>query len=61
MTKLDGSSKGGALIGISKKYRLPIYAIGLGEKVDDLIAFNPEEFVDTLLGTNFGEENESIH
>ena len=61
MTKLDGSSKGGSLIGICKKYKLPIYAIGLGEKVDDLIAFNPQEFVDTLLGTNFGDKNESLH
>ena len=61
MTKLDGSSKGGSLIGIAKKYKLPIYAIGLGEKVNDLIPFNPEEYVDTLLGRNFGDKNESIH
>ena len=61
MTKLDGSSKGGALIGITKKYKIPIYAIGLGEQLEDLIAFNPLEYVDTLLGTNFGEKNESLH
>ena len=61
MTKLDGSSKGGALIGISKKYKIPIYAIGIGEKLEDLIAFNPLEYVDTLLGNNFGEKNESLH
>ena len=61
MTKLDSSAKGGSLIGITKKYKLPIYAIGVGENIDDLIPFNPKEFIDTLLGQNFGEKNESIH
>ena len=50
MTKLDGSAKGGALIGITKKYRIPIYAIGIGEKEQDLVDFDPREFVDVLMG-----------
>ncbi len=61
MTKLDSSAKGGSLIGISKKYKLPIYFIGVGEKVDDLINFNIEDFIDALIGNNFGDRNESIH
>ena len=50
MTKLDGSAKGGALIGITKRYRIPIYAIGIGEKEQDLVDFDPREFVDALMG-----------
>ena len=61
MTKLDSSSKGGSLIAISKKYKTPIHFIGIGEKVDDLIDFNPKDFINALIGENFGEKNESIH
>ncbi len=61
MTKLDSSSKGGSLIGISKKYRTPIHFIGVGEKIDDLIDFNAKDFINALIGDNFGEKNESIH
>ena len=61
MTKLDSSSKGGSLIAISKKYKTPIHFIGIGEKVDDLIDFNPKDFINALIGENFGEKNESIY
>ena len=55
MTKLDGSAKGGSLIGIAKKYKLPIHAIGVGEKIEDLVPFIPKDFIDALLGINIGE------
>ena len=41
MTKLDGSAKGGSLLGIVRKYNLPIHAIGIGEKIDQLEPFHP--------------------
>ena len=52
MTKLDGTAKGGILIAIAQKYKLPIVAIGLGEKVDDLQIFDSEKFADAFLQTN---------
>ncbi len=48
ITKLDGSSKGGMLFAIQQELGLPIHYVGLGESMDDLIAFNPEYFVDGL-------------
>ena len=50
MTKLDGSAKGGCLVAISKKYKLPIHAIGVGETLEDLIDFVPKDFVQALIG-----------
>ena len=44
MTKLDGTAKGGILLALAKKYKLPIIALGLGEKEDDLQLFNAEKF-----------------
>ena len=61
MTKLDSSSKGGSLIGISKKYNTPIHFLGVGEKVDDLIDFNAKDFINALIGNDFGEKDESLH
>ncbi|MDX9742839.1 MAG: signal recognition particle-docking protein FtsY [Arcobacteraceae bacterium] len=49
VTKLDGTSKGGALFSISNELELPILFVGIGEKADDLIAFSPDDFVDSLL------------
>ena len=49
VTKLDGTSKGGAIIGISSKMRIPIKYIGVGEAADDLIPFVPEQYLDLLL------------
>ena len=48
-TKLDSSAKGGALLGAFNKYKIPIYALGLGEKSEDLVPFDPEAFVIGLL------------
>lgn len=48
-TKLDSTAKGGIIIGAAKKYSIPIYAIGVGEAVEDLQEFNAKEFVDSLL------------
>ena len=49
MTKLDGTAKGGVLLSITEKYKLPIYAIGVGEKVDDLQPFAGKRFCKSLL------------
>ena len=52
MTKLDGTAKGGILIAIAKKYKLPIVALGLGEKEDDLQIFKAQEFANAFTQTN---------
>lgn len=49
VTKLDGTSKGGALFSISNQLELPIFFVGVGESADDLITFSPDQFVDDLL------------
>ena len=49
MTKLDGTAKGGILIAVAKKYKLPIIALGLGEKEDDLQIFNAEKFAEAFV------------
>jgi len=48
ITKLDGTAKGGVVIGISDQFKIPVKYIGVGEKVDDLQVFNKHEFVDSL-------------
>lgn len=48
ITKLDGTAKGGVVIGISDQFKIPVKYIGLGEKLEDLQIFNPYEFVDSL-------------
>ena len=50
MTKLDGSAKGGVLISVAHRFKLPIHAIGVGETLDDLQPFDPEEFATALIG-----------
>ncbi len=52
MTKLDGTAKGGVLIAISKKYKVPILGLGLGEKEDDLQIFSAEQFADAFTQFN---------
>ena len=52
MTKLDGTAKGGVLVGIAEKYQLPVYAIGVGESIDDLQPFDAQQFSNSLLGLN---------
>ena len=50
MTKLDGTAKGGVLVALADRFGLPIHAIGLGEQIDDLAAFDPEDFAKALVG-----------
>jgi len=50
LTKLDGTAKGGVALGIHRKLGLPIRYVGVGEGVDDLLPFDPDAFVDGLLG-----------
>nr|WP_325254070.1 signal recognition particle-docking protein FtsY [Amylibacter sp.] len=50
MTKLDGTARGGVLVALADKFGLPIHAIGLGEQIDDLAPFDPEEFARALTG-----------
>ena len=52
MTKLDGTAKGGILLAIAKKYQLPIIALGLGEKIDDLQIFSAEKFAEAFTQIN---------
>jgi fused signal recognition particle receptor len=52
ITKLDGTAKGGVVIGISDEFKIPVRYIGVGEKVDDLQTFNKVEFVDSLFKKN---------
>jgi fused signal recognition particle receptor len=49
VTKLDGTAKGGVLVGIADQFKLPIRYVGVGEKAADLRAFNPIDFADSLL------------
>ena len=52
ITKLDGSAKGGVVLGISDQFKIPVRYIGLGEGMEDLQPFNRREFVDSLFGDN---------
>ncbi len=50
MTKLDGTARGGVLVALADRFGLPIHAIGVGEQIDDLQPFDPEEFARALTG-----------
>ena len=50
ITKLDGTAKGGVVIGISDQFKIPVKYIGIGEQIDDLQIFDREAFVDSLFG-----------
>lgn len=52
LTKLDGTAKGGVVIGISDEFKIPVKYIGVGEKMEDLQVFNRTEFVDSLFSSN---------
>ena len=52
MAKLDGTAKGGILLALAKRYKLPIIALGLGEKENDLQIFSAEKFADAFIKTN---------
>ena len=49
ITKLDGTPKGGALFGVARELELPILYIGIGETMNDLVKFDPHDFVDTIV------------
>jgi fused signal recognition particle receptor len=51
MTKLDGTARGGVLVALADRFGLPIHAIGVGEQIDDLDAFEPADFAAALTGT----------
>ena len=50
VTKLDGSAKGGVLVALADRFKLPIHAVGVGEQSDDLRPFNAKEFSESLIG-----------
>ena len=50
MTKLDGTARGGVLVALADKFGLPIHAIGVGEQIDDLSPFDPQDFANALVG-----------
>ena len=50
MTKLDGTARGGVVVGLAEKFSLPIYAVGVGEQADDLKPFQAVEFANHLMG-----------
>ncbi len=50
MTKLDGTAKGGVLVALAHRFGLPIHAIGVGESIDDLAPFDPDDFARALTG-----------
>ncbi len=52
VTKLDGTAKGGVVIGISDQFKIPVKYIGVGEGINDLQAFNKMEFVDSFFKRN---------
>ena len=49
MTKLDGTAKGGILLAVGQKFKLPIIALGMGEKEDDLQIFNAQHFANAIM------------
>ena len=53
ITKLDGTAKGGSLFGVAKALELPIAYIGVGESKDDLIAFDADAYIETILDAIF--------
>lgn len=59
LTKLDGTSKGGIAVAIQSEMKIPVKYIGVGESIDDLERFDPDEYVDALFQTTDKEEEES--
>ena len=48
LTKLDGSAKGAIILAVAKELKLPVKLVGVGEKMEDLKEFNPQEFIEAL-------------
>ena len=59
MTKLDGTARGGVLVALADRFGLPIHAIGVGEQIDDLQPFDPEEFAAALVGADLGTADQA--
>jgi fused signal recognition particle receptor len=57
MTKLDGTARGGILVAIAAKFGLPVYAIGVGESVEDLQPFDPREFARAITGSSLERQS----
>jgi len=58
ITKLDGSAKGGVIFALAREFQLPIRYIGVGEKLEDLRVFDPQDFIDALLPERNTESEE---
>lgn len=56
MTKLDGSARGGVLVALADRFGLPVHAVGVGESVEDLQPFDPDDFARALVGLARGED-----
>ena len=52
LTKLDGTARGGVLVALADRFGLPIHAIGVGEQIDDLAPFDPQDFARALTGAD---------
>jgi fused signal recognition particle receptor len=52
LTKLDGSAKGGIVFAIETELGIPVKLVGLGEQIEDLVPFDPNQFVDALFSEN---------
>ena len=50
VTKLDGSARGGIIVALAEKFALPVHAVGVGEAIEDLRAFDPKIFAQSLMG-----------
>mgnify|MGYP003375969240 FL=1 len=50
VTKLDGTAKGGVVIGIVEENKIPIKFVGIGEKIDDMEEFSSEDFINAIIG-----------
>jgi fused signal recognition particle receptor len=57
LTKLDGTAKGGVILGICAEHALPVRYVGIGERAEDLREFDPDEFVEAMLGRPSGAED----
>jgi fused signal recognition particle receptor len=57
VTKLDGTAKGGVLVGLAERFALPVYAIGIGEGIEDLRPFTARGYARSLMGLQDIDEN----
>ena len=60
VTKLDGTARGGVLVALAERFKLPVHAIGVGESADDMRPFRPEDFARSLMGLNRGDAVEPV-